>query len=119
MGTIRCVITERIGVGCDPLLCSTITLDLDNSLGASTTTGFFIGLAQTDQPTVYDGRLLVIPLNVLLLPLPGAGLALPGPVPCDSTLCGLSIYLQALELDPGASKGISFTPGLRLVLGTQ
>jgi hypothetical protein len=33
-------------------------------------------------------------------------------------LCGLSIYLQALEIDAGASRGVSFTPGLQLVLGS-
>lgn len=30
----------------------------------------------------------------------------------------LSIFLQALEVDPGASQGISFTRGLRLVFGS-
>jgi len=103
----------------DPVLCTAITLDLANSLGASTAAGLLIGLAQTDQPTVYNGHLLVVPLNIRLLSLPGAGLPLAGPLPCDSTFCGRSVYLQALELDPGASQGISFTRGLRLVLGSQ
>ncbi|MEW6743131.1 MAG: hypothetical protein AB1486_10260 [Planctomycetota bacterium] len=30
---------------------------------------------------------------------------------------GGSLFLQALELDPGASRGLSFTPGLELDLG--
>jgi hypothetical protein len=99
------------------VLCTTVTLDLANSLGASTIAGVFIGLAATDQPTAYDGHLLVIPMNILLLTLPAGGLALPGPVPCDSSLCGLAVHLQALEVDAGASKGLSFTPGLKLTLG--
>ncbi len=102
----------------DPELCSTLTLNLDNSLGANTTTALLIGLAQTDQPTIYDGHLLVAPTIVLLLPLPGGGLALTGTLPCDPILCGVSLYLQALEVDAGASKGLSFTPGLQLVLGS-
>ncbi len=32
-------------------------------------------------------------------------------------LCGLRIYVQALQVDPGAAKGVSFTPGLDLLLG--
>jgi hypothetical protein len=28
------------------------------------------------------------------------------------------ILLQAIEADPGAAKGVSFTQGLKLVLGT-
>ncbi|MFO0982661.1 MAG: hypothetical protein U1E76_13165 [Planctomycetota bacterium] len=102
----------------DPILCTVITLDLGNSLGANTTAALIIGLAQTDQPTLYDGHLLVVPTSVVLLSVPSGGIALPGFLPCDYSLCGLAVYLQALEVDPGASKGISFTSGLQLVLGT-
>src|SRR5262249_4698632 len=49
-------------------------------------------------------------------PFPGRGLV--GSVSCDGTLCGRSLYLQALEMDPAASKGLSFTQGLHLVLGS-
>jgi hypothetical protein len=102
----------------DPVLCTTIGLDLANSSGASTLAALFVGLVATDQPTNYDGHVLVFPTNILLLSLPSGGLAFPGPLPCDSVFCGLSIFLQALEVDPGASEGIAFTPGLRLVLGS-
>jgi len=102
----------------DPELCSTVTLNLANSLGANTIAALFLGLAEADQPTLYDGHLLVAPTNVFLLSLPGGGLALTGTLPCDPTLCGVSLYLQALEVDAGASKGVSFTPGLQLVLGS-
>jgi hypothetical protein len=40
-----------------------------------------------------------------------------GTIPVDGQLCGVSIYLQALELDPGAAKNLSFTPGLELAIG--
>jgi hypothetical protein len=98
------------------VLCTTLTLNLGNSLGASTIGVLFVGLARVDQPTSYDGRLLVLPSRVCLLPLPGAGLAFSGVLPCDDALCGLSVYLQVVEIDPGATKGASFTPGLRLLL---
>jgi hypothetical protein len=102
----------------EPRLCTEITLDLANSLVANTTAALFVGLAKTDQPTIYGGRLLVAPTIVLILPLPAGGLALPALVPCNPLLCGVSIFLQALEVDGGASRGVSFTPGLQLVLGS-
>jgi hypothetical protein len=102
----------------DPLLCSTITLDLGNSRGTNTVAALFLGLAPTDQPTDYDGHVLVVPSSIHLLTLPSAGLSLSGGLPCDGFFCGASIYLQALEIDPGASQGVSFTRGLRLVVGS-
>jgi len=47
------------------------------------------------------------------------GLSMPVAVLCDSQFAGLAIYLQVLEVDPGASQGVSFTPGLQLVLGGE
>jgi hypothetical protein len=102
----------------DPVLCTTVTLNLSNSLGAGTVTALFVGFAQADQPTIYGGHLLLSPTLIFVVPLPGGGLALPGSVPCDPDLGGVSLYLQALELDAGASKDVSFTPGLQLVLGS-
>ena len=103
----------------DPVLCSSITLDLANSAGTGTTGALFLGVSATDQATVYDGHLLVLPTRILLLPVPAPGVTLSGVLPCDGTLCGRSLYLQAVELDSGSSKGIAFTRGLRLVLGSQ
>ncbi|MFO0983022.1 MAG: hypothetical protein U1E76_15055 [Planctomycetota bacterium] len=103
--------------GADPALCTTVTLNLANSLGANTTVALFVGIVQIDQPTIYGGHLLVAPTSSFLFTLPAAGLALPGALPCDGSLCGRSVYLQALEVDPGASKGVSFTQGLQLLLG--
>ena len=54
---------------------------------------------------------------MLPVTLPPAGLSVTVTIPCDLTLCGLSVNMQVLELDAGASKGVSFTPGLNLVLG--
>jgi hypothetical protein len=38
-------------------------------------------------------------------------------VPNDPALAMVPIDLQALEADPGAAKGVSFSAGLELVLG--
>ncbi|MFO0984366.1 MAG: hypothetical protein U1E76_22015 [Planctomycetota bacterium] len=98
----------------NPVQCAPITLTLGNSLGSSTLAALLIGVEAVDYPTNLDGHLLVRPSTVLILSLPGAGVALSGSTPCS---CELVLYLQALEVDPGASKGISFTPGLELVIG--
>ncbi|MFO0985424.1 MAG: hypothetical protein U1E76_27445 [Planctomycetota bacterium] len=105
-------------LGGDPVLCTAATLDLENSLGADTIAVLVFVLTRTEQPTIYDGHLLVVPTLVFLLAVPASGLSLGGDLPCDLILCGDSEYLQALEVDAGASKGVSFTPGLQLVLGS-
>lgn len=101
-----------------PVLCAPIAVDLANSLGASTLAALFVGLAPADQPTGEDGHLLLIPSNFHLFTLPAAGISIPASVPCNPVLCGRSIYLQALEADPAATQGVSFTRGARLVIGS-
>ncbi|MEW6744914.1 MAG: SBBP repeat-containing protein [Planctomycetota bacterium] len=103
----------------DPALCSPLSLTICNSLGLSTSAFLFLGLSAVDLPTPWDGHLLVQPNWVFLLALPtGSSFTLVGDVPCDPTFCGLHLYCQVLELDPGASRGVSFTPGLELLLGS-
>jgi cold shock CspA family protein len=101
----------------DPELGTSITITLSNSLGADTPGLLLVGLAQANLPTSKDGTLLLVPLLWIPLLVPTSGAALSGTIPDDNSLCGLEIDLQALELDPGASKGVSFTPGLELVIG--
>ncbi|MEW6747516.1 MAG: VCBS repeat-containing protein [Planctomycetota bacterium] len=101
----------------DPEICSTICLTICNSLGFPTLSFLFLGLAPADLPTPWEGRLLLRPYRIFQAILPAGGLVLCGDVPCDATLCGLHVYLQVLELDPGASRGVSFSQGLDLLLG--
>jgi hypothetical protein len=101
----------------DPELGATITITISNSLGANTTGLLIVGLAEANIPTSKDGTLLVVPLFWIPLLIPTAGATLDGAIPDDDSLCGFEVDLQALELDPGASKGVSFTPGLKLNLG--
>jgi hypothetical protein len=37
--------------------------------------------------------------------------------PNDPALLGVASDLQAIEADPGATRGVSFTAGLELVIG--
>lgn len=38
-------------------------------------------------------------------------------IPEDPELCGVHFFAQGIEFDPGAAQGLSFTPGIELVVG--
>ncbi|MEW6743047.1 MAG: hypothetical protein AB1486_09835 [Planctomycetota bacterium] len=59
----------------------------------------------------------MFPRWVYPIPLTAGLTSLAGEIPCGPALAGLHLFLQVLQMDPGASQGISFTPGLELVLG--
>jgi FG-GAP repeat protein len=100
-----------------PAIDTSITLTLANSAGAPIPALLLVGLSRDDIPTGKGGAILVDPLLWVPLSLPTGGLTLPGTVPNDPSLCGVDVDLQALELDAGASNGLSFTAGLDLFLG--
>ena len=100
-----------------PVLGTSITLDLGNSLGATTPAMLLIGLKSANLPTSKGGVMLVEPMIYQPLSLPATGTSFTGSVPNDPTLCGVSVYAQSLEIDVGAPHGVSFTQGLELLLG--
>ncbi|MSR46319.1 MAG: hypothetical protein EXS13_04535 [Planctomycetes bacterium] len=57
------------------------------------------------------------PLTTVSVLVPANGLIYSDANPDDPALCFLEIFLQAVELDPGAIGKLSFTPGLELVIG--
>jgi hypothetical protein len=61
--------------------------------------------------------LFVLPSFVLPFTLPASGAGVPYSVLCGDEFCGLGLFLQVLEVDPGASRGVSFTPPLELIHG--
>jgi Tol biopolymer transport system component len=100
-----------------PVYGATTTLAIDNSSGAWTPALVAFGFGRASIPTRAGGTLLVDAPSFVVQAIPPTGLSLPFTVPLDPALCGLTIDLQALELDPGASSGISFTPGLEWTFG--
>ena len=107
----------------------TLTIDGDPKLGANRNlsvvnsrtffaVGFqLIGLAPANQPTSLGGTLLVDFFEIVPQVLQPGTTDFPITVPLDDAYCNVSIYLQELILDPGASNGFAFTPGLELDLG--
>jgi hypothetical protein len=101
----------------DPVLATTVTLDLGNSNGAATFGLLFAGLGRAQIHSSFGGDLLVAPLFVIAVPVPASGAAFTWSVPSDPSLVGVLVDLQALEADVAAAKGVSFTAGLELELG--
>jgi Tol biopolymer transport system component len=109
--------TPTLVAGGDPVLGASLTVTISNSLGVNTPGLVLIGLAEASVVTGKGGTLLVAPLLFVPLLIHAAGEGLSGTLPSDPALCGVAVDLQALELDAGASKGMSFTAGLKLLLG--
>jgi hypothetical protein len=105
-----------IALSADPEFGASPALDVGNSAGAWSVAFLVIGTARTSLP-VAGGTLLVLPGTIAAEGLPLAGLSLGFTVPYDAKLFGVVLDVQVIEIDPGASQGLSFTPGLELVFG--
>ena len=101
----------------NPVLGTSVALDLEESSGLWTWGVLFVGLQRTSLHTSLGGDLLVVPLSSEIVGLAPVGSMLWFDLPSDEELCGIAVDLQVLEVDPGASEGVSFTQGLELVLG--
>jgi hypothetical protein len=101
----------------NPAVGKTLTLDLDNSAGIRTVGTLLIGFNPASIPSGKGGTILVDPLVYLPISIPAGGLTITDTVPDNPALYGFHIYMQALEGDLGASKRVSFTPGLDLRFG--
>jgi hypothetical protein len=101
----------------DPVLGSTLKVDLGNSSGLSSLALFLVGYQQASLHSSLGGDLLLVPSTTTLLILPPGGTTLVTILPGDLSLAGFEIDSQALETDLGATKGVSFTAGLQLILG--
>jgi Tol biopolymer transport system component len=101
----------------NPVFGSTVTLDLANSYANPTAGLLFIGFQRTSIHSRFGGDLLVAPALSLFVTFSYGGDSFTGAIPADCDLCGVAVDLQAIEADPGAAKGVSFTAGLELVIG--
>ena len=101
----------------DPVLGTTITLDLANSSGAPTVGLLFAGFQRANLHSNLGGDLLVLPSWVLPISFSYGNNQFAWTIPADPTLAGVILDLQAVEADAGAAKGVSFTAGLELVIG--
>jgi Tol biopolymer transport system component len=101
----------------DPQYGATVTVDFGNSWGPWTVGFLLVGLSQESLPTSKDGTLLVDLLRAVPLAVGPTGVDVETRIPFDASLCGAEIDVQGIEMDPGATKGMSFTAGLQLIVG--
>jgi hypothetical protein len=101
----------------NPVLGSSLTVDLASSSNLYTAAVLFVGYQQAQIHSAWGGDLLLLPAIASLIALPPTGTSLTGDLPDDEAFCGFEVDLQAIEADAGAAKGVSFTPGLQLILG--
>ncbi|MBL8842682.1 MAG: hypothetical protein JNL90_14270 [Planctomycetes bacterium] len=101
----------------NPVLGTTVEAFVGNSVGFYTVGFLYLGLQQISVPTRLDGTQLVDPLATIVFLVEPFGTTLDGDLPLDDALVGTSFFAQVLQLDNGASKGVSFTEGLELLLG--
>ena len=73
-----------------------------------------MGLRAIDQGTSLGGTLLVQPYQVSTMSFP---VSVDFVLPYAPEYFGRSLYLQTIMTDPEASRGASFSRGLRLSLG--
>ena len=100
-----------------PLLHSDGTVTIGDSTGLGTFGVLFVGDNSGTVPTTLGADILLLPTSYVGLTLPAGGLTLVESIPEDEYLCGFTTSAQVLELDPGAVKGVSFTPRLDLTFG--
>jgi hypothetical protein len=101
----------------NPSFGTTVTLDLANSYALPTVGALFVGFQRATIHSNWGGDLLVVPAVTFEFTFSYGGDSFTGSIPNDPSLCGLAVDLQAIEADPGAAKGVSFTQGLELVIG--
>lgn len=106
-----------ISIAADPVLGTDATLLISNSAGMATVGTLIVGLMPASVPQPWGGDLLVTPVQLIGLNLPGPVTQLPWHVDYVEAHEGASLFLQVIESDPGAQYGVSSTPGLELRFG--
>lgn len=106
-----------LAAGEDPVLGSTLSVTVANSLGAPTLGFMLVGVEPGAFKTKFGADVLVKPVFLISIPFSNGADTFTGTLPSDAAYCGTTIDLQVLELDAGAPFGVSFTEGLELDLG--
>jgi Tol biopolymer transport system component len=102
----------------NPSFGATITVTLDNSYGAPTFGFLVVGLQRGSFHMKSGAQLLVVPTMIETIHFSNGADSFTGTIPVDESLCGVAVDVQGIEADPGAAGGLSFSPGLELVIGS-
>jgi hypothetical protein len=94
-----------------------VTLSLTSSSASPAPACVLVGNQPAQMTTELGGLVLVEKIFEVGLLLPPAGASFPVTVPSDPALCGATIALQLVQLDPAAALGVAFSDGLLLTFG--
>jgi len=100
----------------DPVLGTTLPLEVTNTAGAPALCGLLLGLSEVALP-FKGGTLHTEPLLIVTLTLPAGGSLLSLAIPDDELLCEVVLMAQFAVQDPGAPVGVALSKAARLVLG--
>jgi hypothetical protein len=100
-----------------PVLGGSTLVSIGNSSGTTTQGLLLAGFAAAAVPTALGGTVLVNGATFGTYSIPAVGLPVNLAVPDNPALMGLRVFMQALELDSGASQGVAFSQGLELTIG--
>ena len=109
--------TPGLSASNDPVVGQAITITATNSLGATTPGILLVGLDDASLVLPSGATVLVDQPMILPVSIPATGLNVAGTLPDDPAFYFLDLFLQTVELDPGAVGGLSMTQGLQLRCG--
>jgi Tol biopolymer transport system component len=106
-------------VDADPVLGTTITIQLENLSGTPSSAVLFLSANPADLKLTWGATFMVDLTGALVftLPLGASGGSLQGTLPNDNSLAGVQLFFQSLQPDPSVPHRLAFTPGLALQLG--
>lgn len=106
------------GLDALPIVGTTVNILVGNSSDSPAPTCLIWGFQEMVTQTQFGGTLWVEMLNEMQLhAVPVSGQEVPWEIGTDTALCGIEYYGQLVQLDPGASAGISFSRAIRALIG--
>ena len=106
-----------ISLDADPVVGTFRTVLIGTSSTVDEIGIVLLGHASGSFPTTKDGTLLVDAIAGILLDISPGGASWTTEIPFDQQVVGLPVYVQWIQTDLGASKGVSFSDGIEAILG--
>jgi sugar lactone lactonase YvrE len=101
----------------DPILGTSLSVILSNSYGQPTFGLVLLGFQRANIHSALGGTLFLVPTLAMPVTFSFGSDTFAWTLPADPSFAGVAVMAQALEADPGAIKGVSFTEGLEFLLG--
>ncbi len=121
-GTPGCVGMPSVDILPEPVIGTYVDLEVSSGTNVPTHGCLVISTAPNNQATPFGFQLYVDWTSKVLLvfdPLPPQPVTLNFPIPNESVLCGVSLYMQLFHFDLCASGNVAASPGLSVSAGVS